>query len=54
MKGLKFKYKNNIYKYKNDKFYILGGEYNLAVFEVTDEKMVDILKDELEKIGEGE
>lgn len=51
---MKFKYKANIYKYKNDKFYILGGEYNLAVFEVTDEKIVDILMNELEKVEEGE
>lgn len=50
---MKFKYKNNIYKYKNDKFYILGGEYNLAVFEVKDEKMVRILGNELEMVEEG-
>jgi len=44
MKGLKFWYRRNLYKYVGERtFYLLAGTDNQTCFPVTDESLIDNL-----------
>ena len=46
---MKIKYKNNLYKFKNNTWYIYGGENNLYISKITDNSMIEILTNVLKE-----
>lgn len=45
----KFKYKNNLYKFKDGNFYIMAGEHNLYISKIVDEKIINILTEVIKR-----
>ena len=50
---MKIKWKNNVYKFKDNKWWILAGENLKYVCRIYDEEIIEKLNKELEKEVDG-